>query len=204
MKHGKKYIEAKKLIDVTKAYPIKEAVTLAKKASYSKFGGSLEIAMKTNANPKYNDQNLRTTTVLPHGTGKSKRIAVFVNDERQKDAKNAGADIVGYEELLTKIKSEQMDFDILITSPELIKELASVAKTLGPKGLMPSPKAGTVNADIASAVTEFKKGKMEFKLDKTGNIHAIMGKISFDDQKLIENIESFIKSVEDNKPSGVK
>ena len=204
MKHGKKYVEAKKLIDNTKAYPLAEAVALAKKVSYSKFGGSLEITIKTTANPKFNDQAIRTTTVLPNGTGKNKKIAVFIGDERQKEAKDAGADIVGYEDLLTKIKNNEIDFDILITAAELIRELAPVAKTLGPKWLMPSPKAGTLTPNIETAVEEFKKGKMEFKLDKTGNIHAIMGKIDFDDAKLVENIESFIKTIEDNKPSGVK
>lgn len=133
MKHGKKYVEAKKLIDNTKAYPLAEAVALAKKVSYSKFGGSLEITIKTTANPKFNDQAIRTTTVLPNGTGKNKKIAVFIGDERQKEAKDAGADIVGYEDLLTKIKNNEIDFDILITAAELIRELAPVAKTLGPK-----------------------------------------------------------------------
>jgi len=204
MKHGKKYVEAKKLIDSSKAYSIAEAVTLAKKVSYAKFGWSLEIAIKTNANPKYNDQNLRTTTVLPNGSWKSKRIAVYVGDERQKEAKVAWADIVGYEDLLANIKNGEIDFDILITPAELIRELAPVAKTLWPKWLMPSPKAGTVTANIWATVEEFKKGKMEFKLDKTGNIHAIMWKLSFDENKLVENIESFIKVVEDNKPSGIK
>ena len=204
MKHGKKYVEARKLVDSSKAYPIAEAVALVKKVSFAKFGGSVEIAIKTNANPKYNDQNLRTTTVLPNGSGKSKKIAVYVGDERQKEAKAAGADIVGYEDLLANIKNGEINFDILITPAELIRELAPVAKTLWPKWLMPSPKAGTVTANIGAAVEEFKKGKMEFKLDKTGNIHAIMWKLSFDEDKIVENIESFIKVIENNKPSGVK
>lgn len=204
MKHGKKYQEASKLVDKSKAYPVAEAVELVKKVKYSKFDGSVEIAIKTNANPKYNDQNLRTTTVLPHGNGKSVRIAVFIGDERQKEAKDAGADIVGYEDLLADIKAGKFDFDILITAAEMIRELAPVAKALGPKGLMPSPKAGTVTANIGESVAEFKKGKMEFKLDKTGNIHACVGKLSFDDNKIAENIEAFIKAVEDNKPTGVK
>lgn len=204
MKHWKKYQEAVKLVDKLKSYPVAEAVALAKKVSYSKFGGSMEIAIKTSANPKYNDQILRTTTVLPHGTGKSKKIAVFINDEREKEAKAAGADIVGYEDLLLDIKNGKFEFEILITAPEMIRELAPVAKALGPKGLMPSPKAGTVTANIWAAVEEFKKGKMEFRLDKTGNIHATMGSMRFDEAKLVENIEAFIKVVEANKPSGVK
>ncbi len=204
MKHGKKYQEAVKLLDKQKNYPIAEAVELAKKVSYSKFGGSLEIAIKTSANPKYNDQTMRATTVLPHGTWKSKKIAVFVNDERQKEAKSAGADIVWYEELLADIKNGKLDFEILITAPEMIRELAPVAKALGPKGLMPSPKAGTVTTNIGATVEEFKKWKIEFRLDKTGNIHATMGSLNFDNNKLVENIESFIKVIEDHKPSGVK
>jgi len=204
MKHGKKYQEATKLVDKSKAYPVEEAVKLVKKVSYSKFGGSVEIAIKTSANPKYNDQILRATTVLPHGTGKQKIIAVFINDERQKDAKDAWADIVGYEEILNDIKNGKFNFDILITVPEMIRELAPVAKVLGPKGLMPSPKAGTITTNIKTTVEEFKKGKIEFKLDKTGNIHSIMGKLNFDDNKIVENIEAFIKTIENHKPSGIK
>lgn len=202
--HGKKYNEAKKLIDSNKAYAIAEAVILAKKVSTSKFDGTLEIAISTNANPKYNDQMIRATTVLPHGIGKSKKIAVFINDDRAKEAEKSGADIVWYETLLEDIKNEKLNFDILITVPELIRELAPVAKFLGPKGLMPSPKAGTITQSIGDSVTEFKKGKMEFKLDKTGNIHASIGKVSFDDKKLIENIEAFLQAIDNNKPTGVK
>jgi len=203
-KHGKKYDEAKKLIDKNKVYSITEAVKLTKWVNYTKFDNTLDIAIKTNANPKYNDQVLRATTVLPHGTGKTKKIAVFINDEREKDAKNAGADIIGYETLLENIKTGKFDFDILITVPELIRELATVAKILGPKGLMPSPKAGTVTQNLGTTVEEFKKGKMEFRLDKTGNIHASVGKLSFDDNKLVENIKAFLQAVESNKPSWVK
>jgi len=203
-KHGKKYNEVKKLIDSNKAYPIAEAIALAKKVSTSKFDGTLEIAISTNANPKYNDQMIRATTVLPHWTWKSKKIAVFINDERSKEAEKAGADIVAYETLLEDIKNEKLNFDILITVPELIRELAPVAKSLGPKGLMPSPKAGTITQNISEAVTEFKKGKMEFKLDKTWNIHASIWKVSFDDNKLLENIEAFLKAIENNKPTWVK
>ena len=141
---------------------------------------------------------IRSTTILPHGTGKTKRIAVFSAEDV------AGADIVGTETLIADIKAGKFDFDILITTPEHIRDLAPIAKQLGPKGLMPSPKAGTVVMNLAQAVEEIKKGKIEFKLDKTGNIHAPVGKASFDDKQLEENITSFIKAVEDSRPTGVK
>jgi len=204
MNHGKKYVEVKKLVDKSKAYPLTEAVALLKKVSYAKFDAWVEIAVKTNANPKYNDQMIRATTILPHGTWKTKKVAVFTTDDKAEEAKKAGADIVGYDILLQNIKEWKTDFDVLITSPDLIRELAPVAKQLGPKGLMPSPKAGTVAVNIAQAVEETKKGKIEFRLDKTGNIHALVGKLSFDENKLVENIQALLNAIEENKPTGVK
>ncbi len=203
-KVGKKYKEAAKLIEKGTAYSVEKAVELVKKVSYAKFDGTVEISIKTNANPKYNDQNIRATIVLPHGTGKSKKIAVFATDDNQAEAKKAGADRVGYEDLLEDIKAEKMDFDILITTPEHIRDLAPIAKILGPKGLMPSPKAGTITQNITQTVEEFKKGKIEFRLDKTWNIHCPVGKISFGEKKLIENVEAFLSAVENNRPSGIK
>jgi large subunit ribosomal protein L1 len=201
-KHGKKYRESAKTVDSTKVYPLTEAIALLKKSGYTKFEGSVEIAVKTFADAKYNDQMMRGTTILPHGTGKTKIIAVFTADEAE--AKKAGADIVGTETLIADIKAGKFNFDVLLTTPEHIRDLAPVAKQLGPKGLMPSPKAGTVVANIPQAVAEFKKGKMEFKLDKTGNINAAVGKLSFTDAQIEENIRSFIKALEENKPTGVK
>ena len=196
--HGKKYVESKKLVDSSKLYSVAEAVELVKKTSFTKFVPTIEIAIKTFANPKYNDQMIRSTTILPHGTGKSKKIAVFSAEDV------AGADIVGTDTLLADIKAGKFDFDILITTPDHIRDLAPVAKQLGPKGLMPSPKAGTVVINLAQAVEEIKKGKIEFKLDKTGNIHAPVGKLSFDNKQLEENIASFVKAVEESRPTGVK
>lgn len=204
MKHGKKYVEVKKLVEKTKLYPLAEAIELLRKVNYAKFDAGIELAVKTNANPKYNDQMLRATTILPHGTGKTKKVAVFITEDKADEARKAGADIAGYENLLADIKAGKTDFDVLITTPELIRELAPVAKQLGPKGLMPSPKAGTVTLNVAQAVEETKKGKIEFRLDKTGNVHALVGKLSFDNTKLIENIESLMKAIEENKPTGVK
>ncbi len=201
-KHGKKYRESTKWVDLTKVYPIGEAIALIKKTGYAKFDGSVEIAIKTNADAKYNDQMMRGTTILPHGTGKTKIIAVFSAEEAE--AKKAWADIVGTETLLADIKAGKINFDVLLTTPDHIRDLAPVAKQLWPKWLMPSPKAWTVVINIAQAIEEFKKGKMEFKLDKTGNINAAVGKISFSDIQIEENIKSFIKALEDNKPTGVK
>jgi len=200
--HGKKYRESAKAVDLTKVYPLSEAVALLKKSGYTKFDGSVEIAVKTFADAKYNDQMMRGTTILPHGTGKSKRIAVFTSDEAE--AKKAWADIAGTETLLNDIKAGKFNFDVLLTTPDHIRDLAPVAKQLGPKGLMPSPKAGTVVVNIPQAVEEFKKGKMEFKLDKTGNINAAVGKLSFTETQIEENIRAFLKALEDNKPAGVK
>ncbi|HKL43879.1 MAG TPA: 50S ribosomal protein L1 [Candidatus Absconditabacterales bacterium] len=203
-KHGKKYVESVAMIDKTKNYTVSEAVDLMKKTSNVKFDATVELAIKTNANPKYNDQMIRSTIILPHGTGKTKRVAVFVTDERLDEAKKSGADVVGSSDLMTEIKSGNMDFDILLTTPDSIRELAPIAKILGPKGLMPSPKAGTVVADLKQSVEEFKKGKIEYKLDKTGNIHLPVGKVSFDEKKLVENIELFLSAINENKPSGIK
>lgn len=204
MKEGKKYHEAKKLVSSTQQYSVAEAVALVKKMSYSKFDGTIELGIKTFANPKYNDQMIRATVVLPNGTGKTQKVAVFVTDDKVDEAKKAGADVVGYNDLLADIKAEKINFDVLITTPDLIREMASVAKVLGPKGLMPSPKAGTVTANITEAISEVKRGRLEFKLDKAGNIHGIVGKVSFDDKALEENVAAFIKAIESNKPTGVK
>ena len=203
-KHWKKYVESKKTIDSSKLYTAAEAVEIVKKGIYTKFDPTIEIAINTFANPKYNDQMIRSTTILPHWTGKTKKIAVFISEDKAADVKKAWADIAWTENLLNDIKAWKFDFDILITTPEHIRDLAVVAKQLWPKGLMPSPKAWTVVQNVEQAVEEVKKGKIEFKLDKTGNIHAPIWKGSFDSIKLQENIESFIKAVEDNKPTWVK
>lgn len=203
-KKSKKYIEAAKLVDKKKLYTVSEASELVAKLSYTKFVPSIEIAIKTFANPKYNDQAIRATTSLPHGNGKTVKVAVYANDDKFAELKNAGADVVGNVELLGAIEKGEFNFDVLVTSPDLMKDLAKVAKALGPKGLMPNPKAGTVAVDLASAVSEIKKGRFEFKLDKTGNIHATVGKASFTPTQLAENIEAFVTAVNAHKPSGVK
>lgn len=201
---GKKYNEAKKSLEALKAYELAEAVALLKKVNYTKFTPTVNIAVKTNANPKYNDQMIRATTILPHGTGKTQKVAVFVTDDKVAEAKKAWADIAGFDTLLADIKAGKMNFDVLITTPDHIRDLAPVAKQLWPKGLMPSPKAGTVANDLTQAIEEVKKWKIEFRLDKTGNIHAWVGKLSFDEKQIMENIETLLKAIEENKPSGVK
>ncbi len=200
----KKYKEAKKLVDRNKKYSIQEAVDLAIKSNYAKFNTSVDVNIKTFADPKYNDQIVRATTVLPHGTGKSVKIAAFVSDEMIEQAKKYGADIVWSADLLKKIEGGEINFDILVTTTDMMKDLAKVAKTLGPKGLMPSPKAGTVTNDLESTITEIKKGRVEFKTDKTGNINVWVGKIKFKPEQLVENISALLTAIEQNKPTGVK
>lgn len=203
-KRGKKYKAAKEHVNPEQKYSLAEAVALAKKGSYSKFTGMLNIAVKTFADPKYNDQQIRAVTSLPHGVGKTVKIAAFVSDDKVATAKAAGADIAANVTLLSDIEKGKIDFDILLTTPDMIKDLAKVAKALGPKGLMPSPKAGTVTQDLEATISEVKKGRIEFRMDKTGNINSGVGKLSFTDEQLIENVTAFLKALEENKPAGVK
>lgn len=203
-KRSKTYLDSIAMIDKTKNYTVDEAVELVKKTSSVKFDATIELAINTTANPKYNDQMIRGTMILPNGTGKTKRVAVFVSEDNLDEAKKSWADVFGSADLIADIKAEKLDFDILITTPDSIRELAVVAKLLGPKWLMPSPKAGTVTNELAKSVEEFKKGKIEYKLDKTWNIHMIAWKVSFDDEKLKENINFVISTLFDNKPTGIK
>lgn len=204
MANGKKYVKAKELVEAEKKYTAEEAVALIKKVSYSKFVGTLNVAVKTFADPKYNDQQIRATAVLPHGTGKSVKIAAYVSDDMVADAKKAGADIAGNQEIIKDIEAGKINFDVMVTTPDMMRELAKVAKILGPKGIMPSPKAGTVAQDILAAIDEVKKWRIEFRIDKTGNIHAAVGKLSFSDEQLVTNFKSLMQAIEDNKPAGVK
>jgi len=203
-KHGKKYRKALELIDIEKQYPLSEAVALAKKTSTTAFDATLEAHIRTVANPKHADQIVRSTITLPHGTGKSQRIAVFCESDQEAEAKKAGADIVGGEDLIKKVAEGEIDFDVAVAAPKIMKSLAKVARVLGPKGLMPSPKSGTVTPKIAEAVTELKKGKMEFKTDKAGIIHTIFGKASFTEKQLEENLTELLKAIQEAKPTGVK
>ncbi len=204
MKHGKKYNTAKELIDNEKKYSIEEAVELLKKTSYTKFDGTMEVHIQTSANPKYNDQNIRSTVVLPHGTGKKVKVAAFVWDDKIEEMKKAGADIAWNNDLISEIEKWNINFDVLVASPDMMRDLAKVAKTLWPKWLMPSPKAGTVSTKLDDTIEEIKKWRVEFKLDKTGVIHVWAGKVSFEQKQLEENLESLIEAINNAKPSGVK
>jgi large subunit ribosomal protein L1 len=175
------------------------------KNANSKFDESVEVHMRTGIDTKQADQQIRGTIVLPHGTGKEKRIAVFAEGEKLTEAKDAGADVFGGQELIDKIKNtKEVDFDVSVATPEMMKKMASIAKVLGPKGLMPSPKTDTVTTDIKGTVEQLKKGKLSFKNDTTGNLHQLVGKVSFGEEKLRENIETFVKNIRDNKPTGAK
>ncbi len=204
MAYGKKYNQVKPLVDEEKKYSMEDAIVLVKKLSYSKFVGTLNVAVKTFADPKYNDQQIRATAVLPHGTGKKIIVAAYVTDDQIAGAKVAGADMAGNQELIRDIESGKIAFDVLITAPDMMRDLARVAKVLWPKGLMPSPKAGTVVQDINNAIDEVKKWRIEFRIDKTGNVHAAIGKLSFTDEQLLENLRVFLKALDDSKPAGIK
>ena len=181
-----------------------DAIKLLKETATTKFVESAELHANLNIDPKYADQQLRTTVTLPHGIGKQLTIAVLTNDENFDEAKNAGADIVGNEELIENITKGNLNFDLLIATPNMMPKLAKLGRVLGPKGLMPSPKSGTVSSNLETTLTEFKKGKFEYKADKTGVVHVSFGKTDFAENQLIDNLQALYESIEKNRPSGVK
>ena len=181
-----------------------QAIQVLQETASAKFVESVELHANLNIDPKYADQQLRTTVTLPHGVGKQVKIAVLTNDENFDEATNAGADIVGNEELIDNITQGNIDFDLLIATPNMMPKLAKLGRVLGPKGLMPSPKSGTVSSTLTETLTEFKKGKFEYKADKTGIVHATFGKVDFTTTQLVENLQAFYNSIEKNRPSGVK
>lgn len=183
---------------------IEEAITVLKETSTTKFLETVELHANLNIDPKYADQQLRTTVTLPHGVGKQVTIAVLTNDENFQEAKSAGADIVGNDDLIERITKGDIGFDLLIATPNMMPKLAKLGRVLGPKGLMPSPKSGTVTSTLESTLTEFKKGKFEYKADKTGIVHVSFGKSNFTNIQLIENLKALYGSIEKNRPSGVK
>lgn len=204
-KQGKKYVEASKLVDKNKLYTTNEAVELVKKSSITKFDGTVEIAINLNIDTKKADQQMRGSIVLPHGTGKTKRICVLAKGAQAEEAKKAGADYVGEQDLIDKMVNENwFDFDVIVATPEMMPSLGKIGKILGPKGLMPNPKTGTVTQTPASAVEDIKKGMIEYRADSYGIIHAAVGKVSFDDNKLVENINFIVNSIIKAKPTTVK
>ena len=202
---GKRLTNLRKDIDANKVYSVEEAVALAKKTATTKFVGNLEVHVKLGIDPKKTDQVVRGTVTFPHGTGSTKRIAAFVTEGKEKEAKEAGAVVVGGEELIKKIKeTEVIEFDIAIAEPAMMAKLAQIAKILGPKGLMPNPKTGTVSADITKTVKEYVAGKTEFKNDDSGNVHVNIGKSNFEEAKLLDNLKAFLDALKTSKPAGVK
>lgn len=205
MKKGKKYVEASKKIEKEKLYTKEEAIKLAKETNTANFDASVEVALRLNLDTKKADQQLRGALVLPNGTGKTKKVLVIAKGAAATAAKEAGADYVGDVDMLEKIEKENwFDFDTMIATPDMMPALGKIGKLLGPKGLMPNPKTGTVTVDTKKAVEEVKKGRIEYRTDSYGNVHAIIGKISFEDDKLLENLKSFVSLIVKSKPAAVK
>ena len=205
MKRSKRYTANLEKVDKSKVYTIEEAIKLVKDTSDAKFDATVEIAMNLNLDTKKNDQQLRGAVVLPHGTGKVKKILVLAKGDAAKAAREAGADFVGDVDMIQKIEQENwFDYDVIIATPEMMPLLGKIGKLLGPKGLMPNPKTGTVTMDTAKAVLETKKGKANYRTDSFGNVHGIIGKVSFDNDKLVENLKAFVEAIMKVKPSTVK
>ena len=203
-KFGKKYQEAAKLVEADKLYEVAEAFELVKKIVTAKFDETVEVAVKLGVDPKHADQQVRGAVVLPHGTGKTKNVLVFAKGEKAKEAEAAGADIVGAEELVQKIQGGWTDFDVAVATPDMMGLVGRLGKVLGPRGLMPNPKVGTVTLDVTRAINEIKAGKIEYRTDKAGNIHAPIGKGSFESAKLLENFQTLIETLNKAKPSAAK
>ena len=205
MSRSKRYQEAVKKVDKNKIYPIAEAIKLAKQTNITKFDASVEVHVRLGIDSKKGEQQVRGTITLPQGTGKTKKIAVFVGPEKEKEAKEAGADLIGGQELIDSIKSSgKVDFDIALATPDMMPKLAVIAKILGPKGLMPSPKNETITTNLKKTIGELKKGKVNFKNDDTGNVHQVIGKVSFEDKKIIDNYQALIEAIKKAKPSSSK
>jgi len=202
-KHGKKYNESKGKVE-DRFYDLEEALKTVREASFAKFDETVEICLRLGVNPKHADQMVRGTIVLPHGTGKTKRVLVVAAGEKAKEAEAAGADHVGGPEIVAKIQEGWVDFDAVIATPDMMREVGKLGKVLGPRGLMPNPKTGTVTFDVADAVQQIKAGKVEFRVDKTAIIHVAIGKLSFDDGKLLDNTKTLIHAVMRAKPSAAK
>ncbi|MBE1553132.1 50S ribosomal protein L1 [Sporosarcina limicola] len=203
-KRGKKLAEASKLVEPMKAYDMKEAIELAKKTSTVNFDATVEVAFRLGIDTKKNDQQIRGAVVLPNGTGKTQRVLVFAKGEKLKEAEAAGADFAGDAEYIAKIQQGWFDFDVIVATPDMMGEVGKIGRVLGPKGLMPNPKTGTVTFDVAKAIEEIKAGKVEYRAEKGGIIHAPIGKVSFDNDKLAENFATVFETVLKAKPASAK
>ncbi|GCF09236.1 50S ribosomal protein L1 [Dictyobacter arantiisoli] len=203
-KHGKKYLEAAKLVDSEKLYQPSEAVSLLKKISYAKFDSTVEVHMKLGVDPRHADQMVRGVATLPAGTGKDVRVLVFAQGEKAAEAEAAGADIVGLDDLIKQIEGDWLGFDVAIATPDVMGKVGRLGKKLGPRNLMPSPKAGTITFDLAKTIREVKAGRVDFRIDRTSLLHIPAGKISFSEEALLQNISSVIDAVMRARPSGAK
>jgi large subunit ribosomal protein L1 len=205
-KRGKKYQEAAKLVDRDRAYPPEEGIALIKQISYANFDATIEAHLRMGLDPRHADQQIRSTVSLPHGTGKEVRVLVFAEGEGEKIAEEAGADYVGSDELVKKIQDGWFEFDVAVATPPMMGKVGRLGKTLGPRGLMPSPKAGTIvpDEDLGRVVTELKAGRLEFRLDKTANIHIPIGKASFSKEQLVDNFSALMEAVQRARPSAAK
>ena len=203
-KHGKKFTAARAAIPADRTYTIEEAIPLMQKVKFAKFDETVELSLRLGVDPKHADQMVRGTVVLPHGLGKSKRVAAIAAGDKQKEAQEAGADVVGGDDLVEKIQGGFMDFDAVVATPDMMRSVGKLGKVLGPRGLMPNPKTGTVSVDIAKAIKEIKAGKVEFRADKTGIIHAPVGKMSFQGDALVANAHSLVDAIVKAKPAAAK
>jgi large subunit ribosomal protein L1 len=204
MKRSKSYRDSEQLIDQSQLYTPIEAVRLAQKTSSKKADSTIDVVFKLGVDPRHADQMVRSTVILPHGTGKTSRVLVFANGDKAEAAREAGADIVGGDELIEEVQNGRQDFDAVVATPDLMGKVGRLGRVLGPRGLMPNPKTGTVTMDVAKAVSDIKGGKIEFRVDKHGNLHTVLGKASFGDQKLLENYQTLIDEVLRSKPSASK
>jgi large subunit ribosomal protein L1 len=203
-KQGKKYLAVAKLVDRTKLYPVSEAILLTRETNFVKFNASVQVSFRLNVDPRHADQQIRGAMVLPHGTGRTQKVLVITQGPKEKEALDAGADIVGGKEILEKIKGGWFEFDVIVATPDMMGDLGKLGKLLGPKGLMPNPKTGTVTMDVAKAINDIKKGKVEYRVDKEGNINVLIGKLSFSDEQLRENFKALYDVLLRARPSVVK
>ena len=203
-KHGKRYLVSRQKVNREAKYSLDEALELLKETAYAKFDETVEVAMRLGVDPKYPDQQVRGSVVLPNGTGKSVRVVVFAKGEKEKEARDAGADFTGSDDLIAKIQGGWLEFDKAVATPDMMGVVGKIGKILGPRGLMPNPKVGTVTFDVGKAVRDLKGGKVEFKVDKTGTLHSGIGKISFGKEKIRENFLAFFEAIMKAKPSAAK